>query len=143
MNRFRLVVVGMTLMFAQISAQQTNAGTTSSDKQEQGQPAGQSTAPEVDRHLKALSEKLGLSVDQQAKIKPILRQMLDARQKLMQDDSLSDEARGEKEKTLHDQADRQARKVLNDEQKRKLDELEQEKHPEMHGNPNETASPQQ
>ena len=38
-------------------------------------------------------------------------------------------------------ADRQVRKILNDDQKKKLDQLEQEPHPELHGNVNGSAPP--
>jgi hypothetical protein len=55
--------------------------------------------------------------------------MMDERQQLMQDNSLSNEAREEKQKTLHQNADKEARKFLNDDQKKKLDELEQQPHP--------------
>jgi hypothetical protein len=60
--------------------------------------------------------------------------MLAASEKVRQDGSLSNEARQEKEKSLHEKADKQVRKFLNEEQKRKLDQLEQEPHPAMHGN---------
>ena len=123
MNHFRLLATGTMLMFALICpAQQTAA--TSADPGEQRHE--QSAA---DAHLRALSEKLDLSADQQLKIRPILQQMLSAREKLMQDSSLSSEARQQKQKTLHDKADKQVRKFLSEEQKRKLDQLEQEQHP--------------
>ena len=47
----------------------------------------------------------------------------------MQDSSLSNEERQQKQKDLHDKADKRVRKFLNEEQKRKLDQLEQEPHP--------------
>jgi protein CpxP len=129
MNHFRLFVIQTMLMFALISmAQQTASTPAAADKQERGQPVAQSADP-VDQHLRLLSEKLGLSIDQQAKIRPILQQMFDTRQKLTQDNSLSNEAREEKERTLHEKASKQARKFLNDDQKKKLDQLEQEPHP--------------
>jgi transposase len=114
-------------MFALIcSAQQTAARPADPGKQHE-----QSAA---DAHLRALSERLELSADQQVKIKPILEQMLAAREKIRQDGSLSSEARQEKQKSLHEKADKQLRQFLNEEQKRKLDQLEQEPHPGMHGN---------
>jgi hypothetical protein len=129
MNHFRLLAIGTMLTFALISpAQQTSPKPGDTGKQHQGQPVEQNAASNADQHLKMLSEKLSLSVDQQAKIRPILQQMMDARQKLMQDSSLSTEAREEKEKTLHEKASKQARKYLNDDQKQKLDQLEQEPH---------------
>lgn len=126
MNHFRLLATGPILMFALICpAQQTPGGPADPGKQHE-----QSAA---DAHLRGLSERLDLSADQQVKIKPILEQMLAAREKVRQDGSLSSEARQEKEKNLHEKADKQVRKFLNEEQKRKLDQLEQEPHPGMHG----------
>ena len=126
MNRFRLLATGPILMFALICpAQQTAGGPADPGKQHE-----QSAA---DGHLRALSERLDLSADQQVKIKPILEQMLAAREKIRQDGSLSNEARQEKEKSLHDKADKQVRKFLSEEQKKKLDQLEQEPHRGMHG----------
>ncbi len=126
MNHFRLLATGTMLMFALICpAQQTAGGPADPGKHEQSA---------ADAHLKALSERLDLSADQQVKIKPILEQMLARREKIRQDGSLSNEARQEKQKALHEKADKQLRQFLNEEQKRKLDQLEQEPHPGMHGN---------
>jgi hypothetical protein len=123
MNHFRSLATGMTLTFALICpAQQTPARPPDSGKQQQEQSA-------VDGHLRGLSEKLDLNAAQQAEIRPILQQMLTGREKLMQNSTLSDEERREKQKALHDKADKQVRKFLNEEQKRKLDHLEQEQHP--------------
>jgi len=127
MNHFRLLATGPILMFALICPAQQTAGGPA----DPGKPHEQSAA---DAHLRALSERLELSADQQVKIKPLLEQMLAAREKVRQDGSLSNEARQEKEKGLHEKADKQVRKFLNEEQKRKLDQLEQEPHPAMHGN---------
>ena len=125
MTHFRLAAVGTILMFALIApAQQAvSAGT---GNQEQTVPSAQDGMPSAEQHLKMLTEKLDLSVDQQAEIRPIIQQMLDARQKLMQNSSLSDDARTEKERALHEKAVKKARRFLNDEQKNKLDQLEQE-----------------
>lgn len=123
MTHFRLLATGTIVMFALIcAAQQMPAGSADPGKQQQEQSA-------ADAHLRALSERLDLSADQQVKIRPILQQMLSAREKLMQDSSLSNEERQQKQETLHDKADKQVRKFLNEEQKRKLDQLEQEQHP--------------
>lgn len=123
MKHFRLLGTGMTLMFALIcAAQQTSARPAQPDQQKHEQSA-------VEGHLRGLSDRLGLSADQQAEIRPILQQMLTAREKVMQDSSLSNEERQQKQKDLHDKADKRVRKFLNEEQKRKLDQLEQEPHP--------------
>jgi hypothetical protein len=60
--------------------------------------------------------------------------MLAAREKVRQDSTLSNEARQEREKSLHEKADKQVRQFLNEEQKRKLDQLEQKPHRGMHAN---------
>lgn len=130
MKRFRLLAIStMLIVVLTVFGQQTAkaAGTTNND--EHSQPAAQSSAAKVDEHLKFLSEKLDLTADQQAKMRPILEQMFDDRQKVVQDTSLSSEAREEKEKALHEKADKQARKFLSDDQKKKLDELERQPHP--------------
>ena len=141
MKYFRLLAMGMTLTFALISAaQQTPSGAADTEKQQQGQSNVQSA---VDQHMKVLTERLSLSVEQQAQMKPILQKMMEARQTLMQDSGLSDEARHEKMKALHEKSDKQARTFLSEEQKKKLDEFEQEPHG-MHGNgEGKTAPPAQ
>jgi Skp family chaperone for outer membrane proteins len=139
MNRFRLLSTGAMLMVALLSPAQQTATSASSSQQEHVQSAPQNSPSSVDQHLKMLSERLDLTAGQQTKIRPILQQMLDSREKLMQDSSLSSEARAEKQKSLHDAADKQARKFLNDEQKKKLDALEQEPHHHMHGDAEQKA----
>jgi Spy/CpxP family protein refolding chaperone len=130
MNRYRYLAIGSMLVVAlTLFAQQGATAAANTDKDEPGQPAAHSTVSNVDQHLTFLSEKLDLTAGQQAKMRPILQQMFDDRQKIMQDATLSSEARAEKEKALHEKADQQARKFLSEDQKKKLDELEQQPHP--------------
>jgi Spy/CpxP family protein refolding chaperone len=132
MNRFRLLSIGTLLIVAlTVPAQQTAAGPGSSGKDEH---SAQSGVPAVEQHMKLLTEKLDLTADQQASIRPILQEMHDGTQKLMQDQSLTREERLEKVRPLRMKADKQIREVLNDDQKKRLDQLEQEPHPELHGN---------
>ena len=84
--------------------------------------------PSADEHLKMLSQKLDLTADQQTKIRPIMQQMHDSMQKLMQAHNLSQDEMREKHKEIVGTADKQIREYLNDDQKRKLDELEEESH---------------
>lgn len=128
MNRFRLVAT-LTMVIALaglMSAQQAAPASGNAGKEEHAQGMA---SPSAEDHLKMLTEKLDLTADQQTKIRPILQKMLDARQKVMQDNNLSDEARQEKMKSLHEDASKKARKYLNEDQKKKLDELEQQPHP--------------
>ncbi len=94
--------------------------------------AQEATMPNVDEHLQALSTKLDLTADQQAKIRPILKEMQDGMQKIDQDQSLSDAARHEKKEAVFMNADKQARRYLSAEQKKKLDVMENEVHSGAH-----------
>jgi Spy/CpxP family protein refolding chaperone len=126
MNRVRLLAIGMILMFAlTIVAQQptTSSGT-------QGESGGGSA---VDKHMALLTEKLDLSSDQQAKVKPILQKMDDSTEKFLQDESMSLNERMDNVKACRYKADREVRKILSDEQKKKLDQLEEEMPSGLHG----------
>jgi Spy/CpxP family protein refolding chaperone len=116
------------LMFALTTVAQETA--TSSD----AHAARDGGVPTVEKHLKLLTEKLDLTGDQQAKIKPILQELHDTTQKLMQDESMSREERLGKVRASREKADKKIREVLSDDQKKKLDQLEQEPHPGLHGN---------
>jgi hypothetical protein len=92
----------------------------------------QQPADPVGAHLKLLSEKLGLTEEQQAKARPILQEMTDAEQKIKVDDNLSYKERLEKVRPFREKADKKLRKFLTDEQKAKLDALEHQPHSELH-----------
>lgn len=122
MNRIPLLALASALLIAMPAAAQQAAETS-------GTAANSHVAqhPEMsnaDAHLRMLSEKLDLTVEQQRKLRPILQNMLDERQHLMQDQALSAEQREDKQRALHEKADREARKFLSQRQKKKLDELE-------------------
>ena len=114
MKHSRLVLIASTLMVALIAVAQ--------------QPVDPAEA-----HLKLLSEKLGLTEEQQAKARPILKEMSDAEQKVRADANLSQKERLDKVRPFREKADKKLRKILNDAQKTKLDELEHQPHPELHG----------
>jgi Spy/CpxP family protein refolding chaperone len=131
MNRIRLLAIGAILMFALTTvAQQATAGP--------GGPAkgvsGDGGVPTAGKHLQVLTEKLDLTGDQQAKIKPILRELHDATLKLVQNESMSREERLDHVRASREKADKKIREILNDDQKKKLDQLEQEPHSALHGN---------
>jgi len=134
MNRFRLTVMGMALMFAmsvvgQVAAAQGNSPAENPPRQGDVN----SGVPSVEHHLQFLSEKLDLSTEQQAQAKPILQEMHDASEKVMQDKRLSDQERTSKMRACHLRADTKLRKILSDDQKQKLDQLEQNAHMDLHG----------
>jgi Spy/CpxP family protein refolding chaperone len=139
---FRLLAIGTTFIIAlTASAQQAAAGPGATGKNEHGQRAAQDGVPKVEQMLKVLTEKLALTSDQQRKIKPILQELHDATQKIVQDESLSREERLAKVGPRRYKADKQIREILTDDQKKKLDQYQQGPHPEMHGNLNGTTPP--
>ncbi len=140
MSCFRYFTIGTMLAFALTApAQQIAAGPGSTDKDQHSPPAAPSGLPTVEQQLKMLTGKLDLTGNQQARMKPILQTLHDATEKLLQDKSLSREERLDKARPHFYQADKQMREILSDDQKKKLDQYEQEPHPEMHGNLNGAA----
>jgi protein CpxP len=134
MNRVRLLAIGTVVMFGfTVVAQQTTASSNAH--------GGSGGVPAVQNHMTLLTEKLDLTSDQQAKVKPILQEMHDATEKFLQDESMSRDERMDNVRACRYKADREIRKVLNDEQKKKLDQLEQEQHAELHGNVNGSTPP--
>jgi Spy/CpxP family protein refolding chaperone len=146
MNRIRLLVVGTVLLLAltvvaQQAATQPDRPTPDHpvrDGHGQGMHDG---VPTVEGHLKVLTEKLALTGDQQTKTRPILQELHDATQKLMQDETMSREERLGKVRACREKADKKIREILNDDQKKKLDQLEQEPNSGLHGNVNGATPP--
>ena len=134
MNRIRLLALATILMLALTTVAQQ--ATTSSNGH-----GGSDSASAGEAHLKLLTEKLDLTSDQQAKAKPILQEMQGATQTFMQDESMSRDERLDNVRACRYKADRELRKMLSEEQKQKLDQLEQEMHPGLHGNTNGAAPP--
>jgi len=127
MNRFRLFAIGTILMLT-VTAAARQATAMNGGQGEGG------NASAVEKHMTLLTEKLDLSSDQQAKVKPILQAMHDTTQKFLQDESMSRDERMDNVRACRYKADREVRKILSDEQKKKLDQLEDETHPGMHSN---------
>lgn len=123
MNRIRLLAIGSVLALALANAGQQTAMAGSSAKGDM---------PAVEAQLKALTQALDLTGDQQAGIKPVLEKLHDATTRLVSDSSLSREERLERIAPSRYEADRKIRAVLNEKQKTRLDQFEQEPHPEMH-----------
>jgi Spy/CpxP family protein refolding chaperone len=130
MNRFRLLAIGTLLLFALATTAQQATTSASTKSPSVGEHAG---VPTAEGQLTFLAARLDLSTDQQQKIKPILRELHDATVKLVQDQSISREERLSKIRDSRYAADNKIRMLLNDEQRKKLDQVEQEPHPELHG----------
>jgi hypothetical protein len=89
--------------------------------------------PPAKEQLKILTDKLGLTADQQSKAEPIIRDLHDATLKLMGDRRLTQEERLNRVRPLRLNADKKLREILSDDQKKKLDAYEHGPHDEMHG----------
>jgi len=132
MNRIRLLAVGIMFMFALTTVAQQAA--SSADGPTKSASSGEhASVPTAEGQLKFLAAKLDLTGDQQEKIKPILQELHDTTVKLVQDQSISREERLSKVRDSRYAADNKIRTLLNDDQKKKLDEVEQGPHPELHG----------
>ena len=144
MNHVRLLAIGIMSMFVLTTvAQQTGKRAANRENENnlraaqdesQGGQANGSGVPTVQAQLKLLTEKLVLTGDQQAKTKIILQELHDASQKLTQDKSLSREQLLDHVRSWREKADKKMREFLTDEQKKKLDQVYHEPHPELHGN---------
>jgi len=120
MNRIHVFAMGAVLMAGvAVVAQQA--------------PVKHPHVPTAEEQMKLLTPRLDLTADQQAKITPMLQELHDATVKVVGDEELE---HGEKMRQVHAlrmRADVQMREVLTDEQKTKLDKVEHEPHPELHG----------
>jgi periplasmic protein CpxP/Spy len=82
--------------------------------------------PSVDDQLKNLTEKLSLTDDQQAKVKPILEDAHSQMATLMQDESMPREDKMTKGRSLRETTNGKIRDVLTGDQKKKFDEMQKE-----------------
>lgn len=90
--------------------------------------------PSVEDQMRLLTPRLSLTSDQQTKFRTMLQNLHDATVKLVEDTSLSQEQRTEQIHAWRWKTDSRMREVLTEDQKKKLDQVEQEPHPELHGN---------
>ena len=134
MNRFHSLSIGAVMIFTLTApAQQAATPSSTSDITEQGQSGVQNGVPTADEQLKFLTAKLDLTPDQHDRIKPILRELYDATLKVVQDETMSHAERINGVHSARLAADKRMRVVLSDEQRNKLDQVESEPHPELHG----------
>lgn len=117
--------------WSQQGSQQSQPAQQGDDHQQMGQGQGHGMghghgAMSADEHLQMLSEKLNLTDDQKAKIKPILEQHLKERDAIMKDQSLSMDQKHEKMKASMDDSRAKIDPILNDQQKKQLDQMMQD-----------------
>lgn len=90
-----------------------------------GRTHGQMSA---DEHLQMISQKLNLTEDQKAKIKPIIEEHLQQRQAIMKDESLTPEQKHSKMQASGDAAHTKIEALLNDDQKKQFAEMMKDMH---------------
>ena len=113
-----LVLLAAGLTFAQPS-QESQAQTP--DKH-----AGMHHEESADQHLQMLSEKLNLTDDQKAKVKPVLQDQMQQMKAVREDSSLSEEQKRTKMKSIHESMHEQINAVLTPEQQVKFKQMKQE-----------------
>ena len=128
MNRIRSIAIATALLA--LGAFAVPAVTMQAVAAQDGEVA---TVRPVEPQMKLLTEKLELSAEQQDKIKPILQDLYDTTGKLVQDENISRDERLNGIHAARLTADKKIRVILSDEQKKKLDQVESEPHPELHG----------
>jgi hypothetical protein len=134
--RTRFITLSTALMIASSTtavARQTGGTSDSRVENPQHQRGSGNGVPTANEQLKLLTSRLDLTSDQQSKIKPILIELHDATVKLLGDKSLTHEDRKAQVWDWRLKTDKRIREVLNEAQKAKLDQVEQEPHPELHG----------
>ena len=100
----------------------------------QDSPSGQDQArqlPTPEEVVAKLGDKLSLSDDQKAKITPIIADRQQQMKALAADQSGRRFQKARKMKSIYKESDEKIKAILNDDQKKKYEELEQEKREEM------------
>jgi periplasmic protein CpxP/Spy len=114
-----VVLLAAGLTFAQTS-QESQAPTP--DKHAGMHHSGES----ADQHLQMLSEKLNLTDDQKAKLKPVFQGQMQQMNAVREDSSLSQEQKRAKMKSIHESLHDQINAVLTPEQQAKFEQMRQE-----------------
>ena len=118
----KLVLLAVCLLAVGAVAQQNPPAQGGGD--DQGRP--RRAMPSVEDQLKALTERLTLTDDQQTKVKAILEDTRSQSTKIFQDDSMSREDKMAKLRTLREAGNGKIREVLTDDQKKKFDDMQKE-----------------
>lgn len=124
---------GLGTAFAQDQDAAPSAPAQQSGEQSEGmgRHMGHRQMPSVDDQVKNLSEKLNLTEDQQAKLKPILEDQRAQFAKIRDDSSLSREDQFGKMRELRQSSDAQIKSVLNEDQQKNYDKMREERRGRM------------
>ena len=127
-SRWSILAI-LVLSAAGVTFAQTSPQASTPDKHAVMHQKGES----VEQHLQMLSEKLNLTDDQKAKLKPILQDQMQQMKAVREDSSLSEDQKRAKMKSIHESLHDQINAVLTPEQQAKFKQMqhdEMEKHKE-------------
>jgi Spy/CpxP family protein refolding chaperone len=127
-SRWSILTI-LVLSAASVTFAQTSPQASTPEKRAGMHQKGES----VEQHLQMLSEKLNLTDDQKAKLKPILQDQMQQMKGVREDSSLSEDQRRAKMKSIHESLHDQINAVLTPEQQAKFKQMqhdEMEKHKE-------------
>lgn len=130
MKFIHLILISGLCLMAPAFAQQPAAPPSEGQHSTQ---AGNSTS--VDEHIQMLSDKLSLTADQIAKIKPLFQDQFAQMQAVRKDSSLTAGQRLDKIRSIHDETHAKIRDVLTDDQKKKFDAMGTQMREHMHHHP--------
>jgi periplasmic protein CpxP/Spy len=119
------ILAGMTLLAAGVAFAQTPQEPQTPAASKHG--AMHHNGESVEQHLQMLSEKLNLTDDQKAKLKPILQEQMQQMKAVHEDSSLAPEQKRGKMKSIHESFREQVNAVLTPEQQAKFKEMQQER----------------
>jgi predicted DNA-binding protein YlxM (UPF0122 family) len=123
-----LALTGALMAGAQQNDGPANAAASGEHRQV---PSAQAQIPSVEQQMKVFTEKLDLTADQQAKLRPIVRHLHDVMMKAVQNPNLSHEERVAMVRPAHMKAHEEFQQILSEEQKEKLEAYMHGPHPEM------------
>ena len=127
-SRWSILAI-LVLSAAGVTLAQTSPQASTPDKHAGMHQKGEG----VEQHLQMLSEKLNLTDDQKAKLKPILQDQMQQMKAVREDSSLSEDQKRAKMKSIHESLHDQINAVLTPEQQAKFKQMqhdEMEKHKE-------------
>lgn len=127
-SRWSILAI-LVLSAAGVTFAQTSPQASPADKHAAMHQKGES----AEQHLQMLSEKLNLTDDQKAKLKPILQDQMQQMKAVREDSSLSEDQKRAKMKSIHESLHDQINAVLTPEQQAKFKQMqhdEMEKHKE-------------
>ena len=127
--RWSMLTIPVVLATCSFSAGQTSAAPQTSPQSHEAMGA-----PSPEAHLQMLSEKLNLTEDQKAKLKPIFQDQEQQLKAVHDDSSLTPEQKAAKKKAIHEATHDKINAVLTPEQQEKFKEMKKEameKHKDM------------